>query len=102
MPDQVPDDIMEERLEEVMELQRSISFDRNAELVGRTMDVLVDQVVEGDPDFAAVGRTVGQAVDVDGVTHLRTPAPVVPGQIVRATIVEAQDYDLVAELEAQR
>jgi ribosomal protein S12 methylthiotransferase len=102
MPGQVPDDIMEERLEEVMELQRGISFDRNAELIGRTMDVLVDQIVDDDPDFAAVGRTVGQAVDVDGVTHLRTGAPVHPGQIVRATIVEALDYDLVAELDAQR
>jgi ribosomal protein S12 methylthiotransferase len=102
MPGQVPDDIMEERLEEVMELQRGISFDRNAELVGRTMDVLIDHLQEGDPDFAAVGRTVGQAVDVDGVTHLRAASRVSPGEIVRATIIEALDYDLVAQLEPRR
>ena len=98
MPGQVPDDVMEERLEEVMELQRGISLDRNLELVGSEVTVLVDQQVEDDPDFGGVGRYVGQALDVDGVTHLRTDAPLTPGDMVRARIVEAMDYDLVAEV----
>ncbi len=98
MPGQVPQDVMEERLEEVMELQRGISFDRNLELVGSTATVLVDQRVDGDPDFTAVGRTAGQAVDVDGVTHLRATTAVSPGDMVEARIVEAMDYDLLAEV----
>jgi ribosomal protein S12 methylthiotransferase len=101
MPGHVPEDVMEERLEEVMELQRAISAERNEELVGRSLEVLVDHVLDADPDFAAVGRIAGQAIDVDGVTHLRKAdgdAALRPGDFVRATIVEALDYDLVGEI----
>ena len=100
MTEQVPDDIMEERMEEVMELQRVISFERNEELVGQTMEVLIDAEVEDDPDFVAVGRTVGQAADVDGVTHIRGPVTLRPGDLVQGRIVEGTDYDLVAEVDA--
>jgi len=98
MPDKVPEDVMEERLEEVMELHRGISLDRNLQLVGSEMTVLVDRGVEDAPDFAGVGRTMGQALDVDGVTHLRAGRRLEPGEMPRARIVEAMDYDLVAEV----
>jgi ribosomal protein S12 methylthiotransferase len=94
----VPDHVMSDRLEEVMELQRGISFDSNLELVGQTTTVLVDRLLDQDPEYAAVGRTPGQAKDVDGVTHLRADFDVRPGDMVQATIVEAMDYDLVAEV----
>ena len=100
MPGRIDEDVIEERLEEVMELQRGISFERNEEMVGRTVDVLVDARTEDDPDFVAVGRTAGQAVDVDGVTHLRGPVAPAPGTLVRARIVEGLDYDMIAEVEA--
>jgi len=115
LPDHVPDDIMTERLEEVMEVQRAISLDRNTELVGSTMSLLIDEILEDDAEFVAVGRTVGQAIDVDGVTHLRSgetgrpgpaqgrsrpapdrPTPLRPGDLVSVEIVDALDYDLVA------
>jgi ribosomal protein S12 methylthiotransferase len=98
MPGRVGDDVMAERLEEVMELQRSISLERNQASVGRTLEVLVDERVDHDPELAGVGRTVAQAVDVDGVTHLRAARSITPGELLRATIVEADDYDLVAEV----
>jgi len=98
LPDRVPDDLIADRLEEVMELQRGISLDRNLEMIGATTTVLVDQIIEGDAEFAAVGRTVGQAMDVDGVTHLIASRPLAPGDMVQARIVEGLDYDLVAEI----
>ena len=98
LPDRVPDDIIEERLEEVLEVQRGVSLERNLELVGIVMTVLVDERIEDDPDFTASGRTVGQAIDVDGITHLRAPENIHPGDFVAATIVEALDYDLIAEV----
>ena len=101
MPGRVDDDVMTERIEEVMEVQRAISAERNAEMLGRTLDVLIDHRLDDDPDFAAVGRTAGQAIDVDGVTHLRASAgtgPLAAGELVRAKIVEALDYDLVGEI----
>lgn len=98
LPDHVPQDVMDDRLEELMEVQRSISFERNSSYVGEEVTVLVDQALDGDPDFVAVGRTAGQAVDVDGVTHLTGAGTWGPGDFVRTRVVDAHDYDLVAEV----
>jgi ribosomal protein S12 methylthiotransferase len=102
MPDHVPADVQAERLEALMELQREISFDANRALVGRTETLLVDRLVDDDPEHAAEGRTRGQAVDVDGVTRILQPeggAPTPrPGTFVTAEIVDALDYDLVARI----
>lgn len=96
MPDQVSDALKRERLEELMEVQRSISFDSNLDLVGERTTVLVDRIVEDDPEFVAAGRTVGQALDVDGETQITGPAGIRPGQMLDVEIVDALDYDLVA------
>jgi ribosomal protein S12 methylthiotransferase len=90
--------VRQERLEELMELQRGISFDRNLALVGRRTLALVDRLVDDDPEYAAVARTTAQALDVDGVTHVRACAGLTPGDMVEVDIVDALDYDLVAEV----
>jgi len=79
-------------------VQRGISFDKNLEIVGRTMTALVDHRVDDDPEFGAVARTVAQALDVDGVTNIRGGGELVPGSFVQVEIVDALDYDLVAEV----
>lgn len=98
LPDHVPQDVMNDRLEELMELQRTISFERNAMCIGREVEVLVDHLIKDDPEHVAVGRTAGQAIDVDGVTHLTGLDVCAPGDFVRARVVDAHDYDLVAEI----
>jgi ribosomal protein S12 methylthiotransferase len=102
MDGQLPESLMRERLEELTDFQRSISLDRNLEQVGRTRTVLVDEVLSADdePDFAAVGRTEGQALEVDGVTNLilESGASVRPGDFVQARIVDASEYDLVGRV----
>jgi ribosomal protein S12 methylthiotransferase len=98
MDGHLPEEVKNERLEELMELQRDISFDRNLALVGRTMTALVDQTLDDDPDFGAVARTRAQALDVDGVTHVRGDEGLEPGQMLEVEIVDALDYDLVAEV----
>jgi ribosomal protein S12 methylthiotransferase len=94
----VPEDVMAERLEELMEVQRGVSFDANQRLVGTVQPALVDELVDDEQGVVAIARTVGQALDVDGVTRLRGPARVRPGDLVEVCVVEALDYDLVAEL----
>jgi ribosomal protein S12 methylthiotransferase len=98
MDGRVGEHLMADRLEELMELQRSISFERNLALVGRRTTALVDEVV-GDDEYVATARTPAQALDVDGVTHLRGGTSVHPGAMVDVRIVDALDYDLVAEVE---
>lgn len=98
MDGHLEDAVKDERLEELMEVQRGISFDRNLALVGTTARALVDRLVDDDPDFGAVARTVGQALDVDGVTQIRKGPELAPGAMVDVEIVDALDYDLVGEV----
>ena len=87
--DFLPDGVGTERLEELLELQRGISADRLAAMIGRQVEAIVDE--GGD---SAVTRTWGQADDVDGVTLLDGAAGLEPGTIVEAELVDADDYDL--------
>ncbi len=93
-------DVIAERLERVMEVQRGISFEANEAVVGTRTTALVDRLIDDDEEYWAEARTPGQALDVDGVTYLVGPAApgVVPGSFVDVEIVEALDYDLRARL----
>jgi len=103
LPGRVPESLITERLEALMEVQRDISFDRNLAHVGRTLVGLVDEVGrEGAEGFVATARTEGQALDVDGVTRVRVPegsveVELTPGGFVALEVTDALDYDLIAE-----
>jgi ribosomal protein S12 methylthiotransferase len=89
-----------DRLETLMEVQREISFEKNAELVGRRETLLVDRLLDDDPELRAEGRTRGQAADVDGVTRVvgTGSGVLAPGAMVEVEIVDHLDYDLVARV----
>jgi len=97
LPDDVPDRVKQDRLAQLLELQRAISAERLQRFVGRETDVLVDEGAAPDDPGALVGRAAWQADDVDGCTYLRTGRPLGIGGFVRARIVETLDYDLIAE-----
>jgi ribosomal protein S12 methylthiotransferase len=106
MPDQIPDSLKRERLERLMDVQRMISAERNEELIGRLFRALVDEVVDDPGPLGAdaggrpvgVARTVGQALDVDGVTHVRPFDGLAPGRFVTVRIEDAEEYDLIARV----
>ena len=102
MEDQLPESLKRERMNELMDLQRSISFEKNLDQVGSLRNVLVDRILQGDeadPDYAALARTEGQAVDVDGVTHLlHGDREVRKGEMVQVEIVDALEYDLIGKV----
>ena len=97
MDGHVDPELINDRLEELMDLQRGISLERNLEAVGRVTTAIVDEVpVEvGEP---VVARTAAQALDVDGVTTLTGADGLSPGDMVPVRIVEAGDHDLAAEV----
>ena len=99
MGGRVPVELMSERLDELMEVQRHISFEKNATLVGASATVLVDEILGQDEDYTAVARTKAQALDVDGVTHLIGSDRVRAGEFTNVEIIDALDYDLVAEVQ---
>jgi ribosomal protein S12 methylthiotransferase len=99
-PDDVPDAVKRDRLEELLEVQRAISAERLARFVGREVDVLVDRVADPDEGGATgtthVGRVCWQADDVDGVTYVERGGWTEPGRFVRTRIVASEDYDFRA------
>lgn len=96
-PDDVPDEVKRERLEELLEVQRAISAERLARFVGREVPVLVDRLADPiDGGATHVGRVPWQADDVDGVTYLGEGGWAGPGSFVRARLTDSLDYDFRA------
>ena len=96
-PDDVPDEVKRERLEELLEVQRAISAERLARFVGREAEVLVDRVADPDETGAThVGRVPWQADDVDGVTYVERGGWAEPGSFLRVRLSASEDYDFRA------
>jgi ribosomal protein S12 methylthiotransferase len=96
-PDDVPDEVKRDRLEELLEVQRAISAERLARFVGRDVEVLVDRVADPlDGGATHVGRVQWQADDVDGVTYVAGGGWAVVGNFVRARLADSEDYDFRA------
>ncbi len=95
--DQIPEEIKEERRERILEAQQEISREWLESQIGETVDVLIEGPSDESP-LVLEGRTKGQAPGVDGVTYIGLDESLTPGKIVKATITDATDYDLAAEL----
>ena len=87
LPDHVPTELMNERIAELREMQDSITAVRRDALIGRTLEVLVDEV--------GIGRTHWEAPSIDGIVHVSRDLPV--GEFANVMIVDAMGPDLVAE-----
>jgi ribosomal protein S12 methylthiotransferase len=96
LEDKVLRGVASKRAKKLMSVQRRISKKKNQALVGRELDVLVEGASE-ESELAMVGRHAGQAPDIDGITYL-SGGPVLPGEMVRARVTRATDYDLVADV----
>jgi ribosomal protein S12 methylthiotransferase len=92
LPNQLPQEIKEDRYGRAMALQQHISLGKNRRFVGHVLNVLV----EGAGDGISIGRSYRDAPEVDGVVLVRTELPVNEFASVRVT--EAIEYDLIADL----
>lgn len=77
-----------------METQQRISAARLQQKIGRTLEVLIDEVDEE----GAIGRTFADAPEIDGVVYLNEEFGVVVGQRVEVKIEHADEYDLWGSL----
>jgi ribosomal protein S12 methylthiotransferase len=92
LPGAVAPDVIEERWNRLMGKQQEISRRRLARKIGAPIEVLVDTVDED----AIVGRSAGDAPEIDGNVYLPLDAVVRPGDIVTAVVEHADAYDLWA------
>ena len=96
MPDQIDEEVKEERQAELMELQQDIAFDNAQDMVGREVLVMVEGKVADENAY--VGRTYRDAPNVDGLIFINTDEELLSGDFARVKVTGAVDYDLIGEL----
>ncbi len=113
--EQIPDAVKKRRFEELMLIQQDIAFRHNTSRVGGEVEVLVDEVeAEGEDPPRLVGRTFGEAPEIDPVVYVDARAhpdaaaalgsaphfdfSTLVGRYVSARIVSSDGYDLHAEI----
>ena len=89
LPDQIPEEVKEERQAELMELQQEV-------MIGREVLVMIEGKV-ADED-AYVGRTYRDAPNVDGLIFINTQEEMMSGDFARVRVTGALEYDLIGEL----
>lgn len=94
MPDQIEEEIKQQRRDEIMSLQQQISFNHGQSRVGEKITVMIEGYLPEDDVY--VGRTYMDAPEVDGYVFLQTEERVTTGDFVRATIIRAEEYDMIA------
>ena len=106
-PDQVPQELKEERRGELMELQQDIAFEHCENMVGQVLTVLIEGKVVDEPVY--VGRTYMDAPNVDGMIFVSTDTvsrsgqagngvELMSGDFVRVKVTGAAEYDLIGEV----
>ncbi|MCL2766878.1 MAG: radical SAM protein, partial [Peptococcaceae bacterium] len=86
MPDQVPEEVKQERQNRAMALQQEISLEINRGKINETITVLMED--------AQSGRSEGDAPEIDGSVYVDAGRLLEPGEFVRVRITGAEEYDL--------
>lgn len=97
MPNQVPEEVKEERLAQLMELQQEIAFDAALSMEGTYVDAMIEGKVADDDVYVA--RTYKDAPNVDGLLFVNTGRELMTGDFVKVRVTGAYEYDLIGELE---
>lgn len=94
LPDQIPEEIKQERYDRFMTLQQQVSAHRLQQKIGRTLQVLIDEV----DDEGAIGRSFADAPEIDGAVYINGETQLQPGDLVNVIIEHADEYDLWGSL----
>ena len=96
MPDQIPEEVKEERRDAILELQQEIAFDKAADMVGRTLYAMIEGKVADEPAYVA--RTYADSPDIDGYVFVNTGEMLMSGDFVKVKITGSAEYDLIGKL----
>ena len=96
MPDQIDEEVKEDRQAELMELQQDIAFENAQDMVGREVLVMIEGKVADENAY--VGRTYRDAPNVDGLIFINTDEELMSGDFAKVRVTGAVDYDLIGEL----
>nr|WP_218058738.1 30S ribosomal protein S12 methylthiotransferase RimO [Gilliamella apicola] len=90
LANQIPETIKQERFDRFMQLQQTISTQKLQAKIGKTLSVIIDEVDEE----GAIGRSMADAPEIDGVVYLNEENQVHVGDIVQVNIEHSDEYDL--------
>ena len=96
MPDQVPEEILQERYHDLMSLQSIISQEMNEAMEGMELDIMVEGRDE-ELENIAVGRSYREAPEVDGQAYIEGDADSQPGDMVHVRVIQGFTYDIAVE-----
>jgi ribosomal protein S12 methylthiotransferase len=92
LPGQLPQEVKDERYARLMQHQQAISTELLAERVGKTIEVIVDEIDED----GAIARSAWDAPEIDGNVYLNGETGLAVGDLARVTIEASDEYDLWA------
>lgn len=96
MEGQLPEEIKEERRDEIMELQQEISLEKGNDRIGQELLVMIEGKVSGESAYIA--RTYEDAPKVDGYIFVQTGELLMTGDFAKVRVTGALEYDLIGEL----
>ena len=97
MPNQIDPETMQERQDIIMSIQQDISINKNKEMIGKTVRVIIEgKLVDED---VYIGRTYKDAPDIDGKIFVEYVGELISGDMVSVKVLSAHEYDLIGEIE---
>ena len=93
----VPEEVKQERRDDIMQLQQEIAFEKSEAMKGRTLEVMIEGKVA--VENAYVGRTYMDSPKVDGLIFLNTGLSLMSGDFLKVRVTGASEYDLIGEAE---
>lgn len=97
MPNQVPEEVKQERAQRLVDLAEQMGFSATASHIGETTDVIIDGIEQTDKGPELIGHTWFQAPDSDGAVHIESGEATV-GDIVKVKLTDSFAYEMVGEL----
>ena len=95
LPEQIDEDVKEQRQNELMEIQLGVSYQNNLSKIGKTYDVLIE---EKDVENIYVGRTYMDSIEIDGCVYVTSDEELSLGNIYKVKINDALEYDLMGDV----
>lgn len=95
LPEQIEEEIKDQRHDELMELQQGVSYENNLANIGKIFDVLIE---EKDVENIWVGRTYMDSIDIDGCVYVTSDEDLELGGIYKVKINDVMEYDMMGDI----
>ncbi len=96
MPDQIPEQVKQDRRDKIMALQQPIAFAAGEAQIGNVLDVMVEGRLPEDNVY--ITRTYMDAPEVDGYVFVASDWDLISGEFLKVRITGADEYDLIGEI----